>query len=182
MTVPVVWRKGSWRARGGGQALTAVTAFLQVFNDLRRRISSGAIARPFESDLRPGLRSTLLSGSSWRDDHDHLAAFHLGHAFDLGDVFDVDSDLFQKVAPNFLVSHFTAPIAHGDFHLVAVTQKPVHVAHLHIVVVGVDVGPELDLFNLDDLLLFARFSGLLLGLVLELAEIHDLADGRFGIG
>ena len=37
MTVPVVWRKGSWRARGGGQALTGATAFLQVFNDLRAK-------------------------------------------------------------------------------------------------------------------------------------------------
>ena len=44
----------------------------------------------------------------------------------------------------------------------------------------VDVGPELDLFDVDDLLLLLRLVRLLLLLVQELAEIHDPADRRLG--
>jgi len=45
----------------------------------------------------------------------------------------------------------------------------------------IDVGTELDLLHLDDLLLFAGFVLLLLLLVLELAEIEQLADRRIGV-
>jgi hypothetical protein len=46
----------------------------------------------------------------------------------------------------------------------------------------VDVRPHLDLFDLDDLLPLARLVGALLRLVLELADVEDLADGRVRIG
>jgi hypothetical protein len=48
--------------------------------------------------------------------------------------------------------------------------------------VRVDVGPHLDLLDLDDLLLLARSGGLFLAFIFQLAEIEDLADRRFGIG
>jgi hypothetical protein len=47
---------------------------------------------------------------------------------------------------------------------------------------GVGVGAELDLLDLDRLLLLARFGFAFLLFVLELAEIHDLADRRIGVG
>jgi hypothetical protein len=46
---------------------------------------------------------------------------------------------------------------------------------------GIDVGAQLDLLDLDGLLLLARLGGFLLGLVLVFAVIHDLADWRVGI-
>jgi hypothetical protein len=46
--------------------------------------------------------------------------------------------------------------------------------------VRVDVRPHLDLFDLDDLLLFLRLGLFLLLLVFEFSEIEDLADGRLG--
>lgn len=46
----------------------------------------------------------------------------------------------------------------------------------------IDHRAELDLLDLDDLLLLARFGGLLLLLVFVLAKIEDLGDGRLGIG
>lgn len=51
-----------------------------------------------------------------------------------------------------------------------------------LVVAGVDLGTELHLLDLDTLLVLA--GGLLLDglLVLVLAVIHHLADGRIGIG
>lgn len=46
----------------------------------------------------------------------------------------------------------------------------------------VDHRAELDLLDLDDLLLLAGLGGLLLLLVLVLAKIENLGDGRLGIG
>src|SRR5689334_15312515 len=44
----------------------------------------------------------------------------------------------------------------------------------------VDVRPDLDLFDMDDLLLLLGLVRLLLLLVEELAEVHDAADRRLG--
>jgi hypothetical protein len=48
--------------------------------------------------------------------------------------------------------------------------------------VAVDVRAHLDLLDLDDLLVLARFGRFLLVGVFQLAEIEDLDDRRFGIG
>jgi hypothetical protein len=80
------------------------------------------------------------------------------------------------------VGHFAATEAQSDLHLVAVFQEFVDVAHFDIVVVGVRVWTELDLFDLDDLLLLAGLGLALLGFVLILAEIHDFANGGIGVG
>ena len=78
--------------------------------------------------------------------------------------------------------HFTTAEPQRDLHLVAIFQKLEHVTHFDVIVIGIGVRSELDLFDFDDLLLFARFGFALLGLVFEFAEIHDLAHGRVGIG
>jgi hypothetical protein len=46
---------------------------------------------------------------------------------------------------------------------------------------GVDIGAQLDLFDLNGLLLLARFGSLFLGLKLILPEVHDFADGDFPV-
>ena len=78
--------------------------------------------------------------------------------------------------------HFAAAEAQGDLHLVALLEELQHIAHLDVVVVGVGPGAELHLFDFDDLLLLAGFGFALLLFVLELAEVHDLADGRSCVG
>ena len=78
--------------------------------------------------------------------------------------------------------HFAAAEAQSDFDLVALFEKPLHGAHLHIVIVIVDHRPQLDFLDLDDLLLLARLGGFLLRLVFVLAVVEDLADGRARIG
>jgi hypothetical protein len=80
------------------------------------------------------------------------------------------------------VRHFTTAEPQRDLYLVAIVQKLEHVTHFDVIVIGIGVRSELDLFDFDDLLLFARFGFALLGLVFEFAEIHDLAHGRVGIG
>src|SRR5258706_6909472 len=66
----------------------------------------------------------------------------------------------------------------GGLHLITIAEEPDCVLELEIVVVLVDVGPELDLFEVDDFLLLLRDVSLLLLLVEELAEVHDAAHRR----
>ena len=76
------------------------------------------------------------------------------------------------------MGHLATAEAQRHLDLVALFEEAQHALHLHRVVVGVDVGPELDFLDFDDLLVLAGFRRLLLGLELVLAEVQDLADGR----
>jgi hypothetical protein len=116
-----------------------------------------------------------------RQDHDHLAAFELGLGLDLGERRGLVLDPVEKPHAKLLVGHLTAAEAQGHLDLVALVEEAANGLHLHLIVMGVDVRPHLDFFDFDDLLLLARFGGLFLALILEAAEIEDLADGRFGI-
>ena len=116
------------------------------------------------------------------DQHDHLAAFHLREVLDAPMFFGVFCHTLQQLAAQVLVRHLSAPKTQGDFHLVAVLQELEDVAHLDVIVIGIGVGPKLDLFDLNDLLLFAGLGLTLLLFVFELAKIHDLADGGIGVG
>jgi hypothetical protein len=82
----------------------------------------------------------------------------------------------QQGHPDFLVSDFSAPETQCDLALIAFSQKPLDVAQLDVVVTVIGTGPELDLFDFNDLLLGLGFSGLLLLLVLKLAVIHQATD------
>ena len=78
--------------------------------------------------------------------------------------------------------HLAAAEKDRRLHLVAVSEEALDVLLLELIVVLVDLGPELDFFDVDDLLVLLRFARPLLFLVLILAEIHDPADGRHGGG
>ena len=116
------------------------------------------------------------------DHHHHLAAFQPGHGFDLARIANIGGDPVQQFQTQLLVRHFAATEAQGDLDLVALFQKLQDRAHLHVVIMGIGPGTELDFLDLDDVLLLARLGLALLRLVFVLAEIHDLADRRFGIG
>jgi hypothetical protein len=68
----------------------------------------------------------------------------------------------------------------GDLDLVPGLQEPHHVTLLGLVVVRVDLRPQLHLFDDGVGLVPAGLARLLRGLVLVLAEIHQLADRRPG--
>jgi hypothetical protein len=80
------------------------------------------------------------------------------------------------------VGHFTAAEAQRDLGLVAFFQEALEIAQLDLVIAFVGRGTELDFLDLDDLLLGTGLGLTLLFLVLELAVVHQAADGRFGIG
>ena len=71
----------------------------------------------------------------------------------------------------------------GSAHVPSVDhffQEAADVSNLKVVVVLFGFGPELDFFQVDDHLLLLGFRGLLLLLVLVLAEVEDLAHRRLG--
>ena len=77
--------------------------------------------------------------------------------------------------------HHLAPTEHDrDLDLGVGRQEAHDVLLLGLVVVLVDLRPELDLFDLDLGLVLARELLLLSLLVLELAVVHDAADRRIG--
>ena len=120
----------------------------------------------------------------WTDQHNHLAAFHLGEVLDLAELCcdHVICDTLQKFAAQVLVRHLTAAKAQRDFDFVTVVEKLDHVAHFDVVIMRVGVRAELDIFDLDDLMLFAGLGFALLLFVFELAEIHYFANGWVCIG
>ena len=128
----------------------------------------------------------VLSGNGralfGREHHQHLAPFEAREAFDLGDFLDIVADAVEEIHAELLVRHFAAAEPQRALHLVAVLEELDDIAHLHLVIVGVDVRPHLDFLDLDGLLLLAGLGGLLLGLILQLAQIDELANRHLAIG
>src|SRR5690348_49104 len=114
------------------------------------------------------------------DHHRHLAPFHarkLVHHTGLG---DVGLDAPGQFDTQLLMRHLATTEADIDLDLVAFLEEPHHVAQLDVVVADVRGRAELQFLDLDLLGLLALRRSLLLLLELELAEIHDPADGRLG--
>jgi hypothetical protein len=142
---------------------------------------SPGLSHERRSPTAPARGSQRSGRSLWADHHHHLAAFQARHGFHLAGIADIGSDPVQKLKTKLLVRHFTATEAKRDFDLVALFEELQHRAHLHVVIMGIGSGTELDFLDLDDLLFLAGFGFALLGFVFELAEIHDLADRRLGV-
>lgn len=117
-----------------------------------------------------------------REHHQHLAAFHTGESFNLGHFGHIVLHPPQQVHAKLLVREFATPETERDFHFVTIFDEALHIAHLHVIIMRVDVGTHLDLLDLLRLLRFARGIGLFLGFVTILADIKELADRRIGIG
>src|SRR5215471_15103810 len=113
-----------------------------------------------------------------RQNHDHLAAFESRFLLDFGDLRRIAFHPVEQLVAEILVRHFPAAKTKRDLNLVAFFEEPLDRAHLHVIVVIVDHRPQLDFFDLDDLLLLARLGRLLLRLILVLAEVENLADRR----
>src|SRR3546814_2466440 len=98
------------------------------------------------------------------------------------DLAEVGLDPGSHFAAEFLVAHLAAAEADVDLELVAHFQELAHLAQLDLVVAFIGDRAELDLLDLDLLGLLLGLVGLLLLVEPELAEVHDLADRRIGVG
>ncbi len=80
------------------------------------------------------------------------------------------------------MSHLAPAEPNGEFHLIALIKKALHGLHLGAIIMHIDIGAHLDLFDLDDFLLFTRLGSFFLCLIFELAKIKDFTDRRLGGG
>jgi hypothetical protein len=117
-----------------------------------------------------------------RQNHHHLTTLESRFAFDFGHRLRLGLHAIQHFHAEMLMRHLTAAKPQRDFDLVAFFEEAPDRAHFHVIVMIVDAGTHLDLFDLDDLLILACFRLLLLLLVLVLAVIQDFADRRLRIG
>jgi hypothetical protein len=112
----------------------------------------------------------------------HLAAFHARIGFDLGILGAILLDPLEQVHAELAVRKLAAAEAQSDLHLVAFADELVDRLHLRIIIMIVDVRTHLDLLDLLRLLALPGEVRLFLRLVLELADIEELGDGRVRIG
>src|SRR5688500_5231650 len=136
--------------------------------------------RHFGSAVLHGfLRRALAPGLLAQDDV-HLVAFLPRHRFGDRLIAEVRDQPLQDAAADLGVRHLAPAEEDRRLDLVAVREEPLDVLLLEVVVVRVDLRPELDLLDLDHPLVFLGLARSLLLLVLVLAEIHDPADRRLG--
>jgi hypothetical protein len=109
-------------------------------------------------------------------------AFHARHKLNQAGIADVEDEAVDDLVAEIAVGHLATLEAERSLYLVAFAQKTHSLVLLRLVVVFVDSDRELDLFNDNDLLLFARSSVALVLLVEELAVILDLAYRGNSIG
>ena len=114
------------------------------------------------------------------DDRRHPLAFHRRVLLDLGHVLEGLEHLVHDLAALVDVRQLAAAEEDVDQHLVLVLEELAGPLDLDLDVVVAGLGPDADLLDLDLVLLLLR--GPLLLRVLELAEVHDLADRRPLVG
>ena len=136
----------------------------------------------FLASLSPGRKGLIqIKGSGRGKHHDHLPAFHFWHGFDLGQLFHFLTHPVQYLGTQFLMGHFPPAKPQGNLHLVASVDEFADIAHLHLIIMFVDIGAEFDFLDVNDLLPLFGFIGALLGLILEFTVIKDLAYRRVNI-
>jgi len=136
----------------------------------RSRPGTGPILAP--DRLRLGLLAERP------DHHDHVPAVLLRLRLDEAEFLDVAGQPLKQLVPKLRPRLLAAAEHDRHLDLVSLPQEPLDVALLGAVVVRVDLRPDLDLLDDRLRLVLARLPGLERRLVLELAEVHELADRR----
>ncbi len=105
---------------------------------------------------------------------------YFGLGFHFGDLVEILADFVEQILSELRVRHLAASKSECHLDLVAIGEKPLHIAHLDLIIVGIDVWAHLDFFDPERLLLFARLIGLLADAVFIFAIIKQFAYRRFG--
>src|SRR5665811_2282211 len=110
--------------------------------------------------------------------HEHVASVLLRRGLHDAVFSDVFGELLEQVEAELRL-RLLAPTEHdGDLHLVTALEEAGDVALLGVVVVSIDLRPELHLFDHGVRLVAPRLTGLLGVLVLPLPVVHELAHRR----
>ena len=115
-----------------------------------------------------------------RDHHDHVATVDRGVRLDCAELGDVFRELAQQTHTLLGTGLLTTTEEDHRLDLVAGLQEAFGALEFGDVIVRLDLQSEPDLFEDGVRLIATRFLGLLSGLVLELAVVHDLDHGRLG--
>ena len=99
-----------------------------------------------------------------REHHQHLAAFHAGILLNLGNVRHIFLHPLQQLHAQLAMRQFTTTKAQGDFHPIAFANEFLDLAHLHIIIMIIEVGTHFYPFDFLRFLGFPRGIGLFLGL------------------
>src|SRR5436190_6295239 len=124
------------------------------------------------------LRPRVLRGPQ---NHHHVAAVEEWLRLDLPDLLDVIREPQQQVAAALGMGRLAGPEHDRHLHLGALVQEALDVPLLGVVVVNPDLGPELDLLDVDLRLVLPRELRLLLLLVAVLPVIHHARHRRIGL-
>src|SRR4249919_2481903 len=105
-------------------------------------------------------------------DHHHVASVEERRRLDLPDLLHVLRQPHQQVPPSLRLGGLPPAKHDRHLHLRALVEEALDVVLLGVVVVDSDLGPELDLLDVDRDLVLARELRLLLLLVAVLAVVH----------
>ena len=104
-----------------------------------------------------------------------------GPAGHRGLVLELVGYAFYQLKSNFAMGHFTTAEKQRNFDFIALLEKFNYVVDFNLVVVLIDVGVKLDLFDLMSRLLTLLFLFALALLILVFTIIHEAANRGIGV-
>jgi len=125
---------------------------------------------------------SISSTCDRRENHRHDPAFKAREGFNLPHVLEILRDSKEDLPSQLGVRHLPSPKHHGQLDLVSLFQEPPRVAGLEVVIVFLDPGAKLHLFDLNVVLLLLRLSSRALGLVFVLPVVHEFDHGWPSLG
>lgn len=114
--------------------------------------------------------------------HDHRAAFHPRRLLDHTVGTELIGKLIEKGLPQVGVSHFATAEQDRKLNFIPGVEELGRLSPFRLEVVVVDLRPDANFFQLDDVLIPTRLALLAALLVPVLAVIHQPADRRHGVG
>ena len=115
-------------------------------------------------------------------EHDHGPAFHSRRLFDDAVRPELIGELIEERFAEIRVGHLAPPKEDRQLDLVSGVEELRGLPAFGLEVMVVDLGPDADLFQLDDVLVAAGLALFATLLVPKLAVVHKPADGRHRIG
>src|SRR5260221_2245228 len=118
----------------------------------------------------------------WAEHHRHVPPFEKGLRLDQADLLDVICEAHEQVTPAIRMLALAGPEHDRHLDLRALVQEARDVAFLGLVIVYPDLGPELDLLDVDLRLVLTGDLRLLLQLVPVLPVVHHPGNRRVCLG